>query len=306
MSAPSIEYSNGRFRCPLLNKSKYINWANAIKVQMIADQCSRVVDNHPPPPEASAHVNRDTAESLTENRRLKREYREDTEAHEPRSGATAAIIRATLTPIAESYVKGMTEPITMWNTLGEWLSPRDNVGRQQSLCMELELLTFNDNEDIDIYFEMPLDYQYNLEKTTLMISDSTLSSKVLSILPLPWRSQIGQFTDSGTATWESIEKFVRNIEAEQATTIPASWVLAISKKDGKHNKRPKPSDDNDKRSSLPPNPNIQCWYFARKGHTCNDCNFKKAADKLREKKDWKKQAAKAAATTNESTNEPTL
>ena len=86
-------------------------------------------------------------------RRLEREYREDMEAHEQRSGAAAAIIHATLTPIAKSYVKGMTEPLTMWNTLRERLSPRDNVGRQQSLCMEFDLLTFNNKEDINIYFE---------------------------------------------------------------------------------------------------------------------------------------------------------
>ena len=88
-----------------------------------------------------------------ENRRLEREYREDMEAHEQRSGAAAAIICATLTPITESYVKGMTKPLIMWNTLGERLSPCDNVGRQKSLHTEFDLLTFNNKEDINIYFE---------------------------------------------------------------------------------------------------------------------------------------------------------
>ena len=175
---------------------------------MIADCCWRVVDNLPPPPERLAHVNGDTPESRTENRRLEREYREDMEAHEQRSAAAAAIIRATLTPIAENYVKGMTEPLTMWNTLRERLSPRNNVGRQQSLQTEFDLLTFNDKEDINIYFEKLRDYQYNLEPegTTLMISDGALVSKVLSTLPLTWRSQIRHLTDSGTATWAFIEK----------------------------------------------------------------------------------------------------
>ena len=85
--------------------------------------------------------------------------------------------------------------------------------------------------------------------------------------------------------------------------MPASQAFAVSKKGGKRNKRRKTSDDSDKRSSRPSNPDIQCWYCARKGHTCNDCNFKKAADKLREKKDSKKPAASAAADTNESTND---
>ena len=82
----------------------------------------------------------------------------------------------------------------------------------------------------------------------------------------------------------------------------ASRAFAVSKKGGKRNKRRKTSDDSDKRSSRPSNPDIQCWYCAHKGHTRNDCNFKKAADKPREKKDLKKPTAAAAASTNESTN----
>ena len=85
--------------------------------------------------------------------------------------------------------------------------------------------------------------------------------------------------------------------------MPASRAFAVSKKGGKRNKCRKTSDDSDKRSSCPSNPDIQCWYCACKGHTSNDCNFKKAADKLREKKDLQKPATTAAASTNESTND---
>ena len=217
------------------------------------------------------------------------------EAHKQRSGAAAAIIRATLMPIAESYVTGMTEPIMMWNTLRERLSPRNNAGLQKSLLTEFDLLTFNDKEDINIYFERLRDYQYNLEGTTLAISDGALVSKVLSTLPLTWRSHIRHLTNSGTATWVSIEKALQNIQAEQTPTMPASWAFTVSKKGGKRNKRRKTSDDSDKRSSRPSNPDIQCWYCSRKGHTHNHCNLKKAADKLREKKDSKKPTAAAAA-----------
>ena len=80
---------------------------------MIADLCWRIIDNPPPRLERPAHINGDTPESRIENRRLEREYRDNIGAHEQRFGAAAAIIRATLTPIAESYVKGMTEPLTM-------------------------------------------------------------------------------------------------------------------------------------------------------------------------------------------------
>ena len=127
-------------------------------------------------------------------------------------------------------------------------------------------------------------------------------SKVLSTSPLTWRSQIRHLTDSGTATWASIEKSLRNIQAEQTPTKPASQAFAISKKGGQCNKRRKTSTDSDKRSSRPSNPDIKCWYCSRKGHTRNDCNFKKAADKLRDKKHSKKPATAAAASTKESTN----
>ena len=80
------------------------------------------------------------------------------EAHKHRSGATAAIIHATLTLIAESYIKARTEPLTMWKTLRERLSPHDNVSHQQSLRTKFDLLKFNNKEDINIYFEKLRDY----------------------------------------------------------------------------------------------------------------------------------------------------
>ena len=85
--------------------------------------------------------------------------------------------------------------------------------------------------------------------------------------------------------------------------MPALLAFAISKKGGKCNKHRKTTGDNDKRSTYPSNPDIQCSYCAHKGHTCDNYNFKKAANKLKEKKDLKKPAAKATATTNESTND---
>ena len=124
---------------------------------MIADCCRRVDNNPPPPPEHPAHVNGDTPESLTENRRLEREFRDDMEGNEERTGPAAAIIYTTLMPIAQSYVKGMTEPLTMWNTFRERLSPCDNVGCQQSLRTEFNLLTFNNKEDIIIHLKTLLD-----------------------------------------------------------------------------------------------------------------------------------------------------
>ena len=193
----------------------------------------------------------------------------------------------------------MTEPLMMWNTLRERLCPCDNVGRQQSLRREFDLLTFNDTEDINIYFQNLQDYQYNLEGTTLAISDGAFVRKILSTLPLTWRSQIRHLRDSRTATWASIKKSLCNRQAEQATTMPPSRAFAVSKKGSKCNKHRKTSDDYDKSFSRPSNPDIQWWYRAYKGQSHNDCNYKKAADKLREKKDSKK----PAASTNEATND---
>ena len=85
--------------------------------------------------------------------------------------------------------------------------------------------------------------------------------------------------------------------------MPTLQAFAVSKKGGKRNKRRKPSANSDKRSSHPSNPNLHCWYCAHKGHTRNDCNFRKAADKLGERNDSKKPAAAAAASRNESTND---
>ena len=303
MSAPTTTYCNGRFRCPRLNETNYLVWANSVKVQMIADHCWKVIENPQPPPALPTHVNGDTPESSAENRKLEREYRKDLVAYEQRSGTAGATIRSTLTPIAESYVKGLTNPLTMWNTLRERLSPRDNVGGQQDLHTEFDLLTFVDKKDINVYFEKLRDCQYNLQGTTLAISDAGLGSEVLATLPLTWRSQIRHLTDSGTATWESIEKSLRNIQEEQAGSKPASWALAISKRGGKRDKLHKNSGHNDKKSPRSSNPDIQCWYCARKGDTRDHCNFMKAADELREKKYNKRPAVAASASSDDTSNE---
>ena len=158
------------------------------------------------------------------------------EAQEQRSGAATYIVCTTLTPIAETYLNGMTELFTMWNTLREHVSSCDNISCQQFLHTEFNLLTFNDKVDINFYFAKLRDYQYNLKGTTLTISDGALVSKVLSTLPLIWRSQIRHHMDSQTATWVSIENFLRNIQAEQLSTLPASRAFPISKKGRKREK----------------------------------------------------------------------
>ena len=109
---------------------------------MNTNHCWSVVDNPLPQLERPTHINGDTLKSCIENWRLEHEYRKNTEDHKQRSCAASAIICATLTPIAETYVKGMAEPLIMWNALRERLSSHDNISRQQSLHIEFDLLMF--------------------------------------------------------------------------------------------------------------------------------------------------------------------
>ena len=119
-----------------------------------------------------------------------------------------------------------------------------------------------------------------------------------------WTFQIRHLPDSGTATRSSIKKSLRNRDAEQSTTIPASWAFTVTMAGGKCNKHRKTSGDNDKRSNCPSKPDIQCWYCAHKVHTHNDCNFEEASNKLKEKNELTKPASVAAASMNEFTNNP--
>ena len=83
---------------------------------------------------------------------------------EQRFGAAAASIHATLTPITESYIKGMTEALTMWNTLRERLSPHDNVGHRQSLRTEFDLLPLTDKEHINTTSRSPTSINISLRE----------------------------------------------------------------------------------------------------------------------------------------------
>ena len=206
---------------------------------MIAEHCWKKVNTPQPPPMLPTLLSGDTTESHIENRRMEREYREDQEAYEQRSRAAAAMIRATISPADESFVKGVQDPAQICVILWERLSPRENTSLQQTLCTEFDLLTFDEKENINAYLKKLRDYQFNLETTTLSISETALSSKVLSSLPLTWRAQIRHYTDSRMATWASIEKSLRNIQAEQKniSSKPASRAFAVSKKNNKDKRR---------------------------------------------------------------------
>ena len=79
-------------------------------------------------------------------------------------GAAAAIIHPTLTPITECYIKGMTEALTMWNTLRERLSPNNNVGHRQSLHTEFDLLPLTDKEHINTTSRSPTSINITLRE----------------------------------------------------------------------------------------------------------------------------------------------
>src|SRR5205085_5501817 len=103
-------YSQGCFRYPILTQSNYLAWSNALQVQMITEHCWKTVNTPQPPPMPPTLLNGHTIESCIENRRMEREYREDQKAYKQRSGAAAAIIRATISPAAKSFVKGVQDP----------------------------------------------------------------------------------------------------------------------------------------------------------------------------------------------------
>ena len=98
-----------------------------------------------------------------------------------------AIIHSSLSPAAESFVKGMLKPIVIWTTLKEQLAPAENQAQQQIIRSEYDTLTFDGKEDITVFFERLRDYQYNLMGSHLAISDSGLVSKILASLPITWK-----------------------------------------------------------------------------------------------------------------------
>ena len=101
----------------------------------------------------------------------------------------------------------------------------------------------------------------------------------------------------------SLAHFSTNLQAEQEGSKPAYRAFAVSKRGGKRDKRHKNSGDNDKKTPRSSNHDIQCWYCARKGHTLDTYNFRKAADKLREKNDDKKPTVVAAASFDGTSNQ---
>jgi len=107
MPAADSRYSQGSFRCLILTQSNYLAWSNILQIQMIAKRCWKRVNTPQPPPTPPTLLNGDTIESHIEKRRMEREYREDQEAYEQRSGAATAIIYATISPAAEAFVKGV-------------------------------------------------------------------------------------------------------------------------------------------------------------------------------------------------------
>ena len=118
-----------------------------------------------------------------ENRQLRRDYQAVVESYEQKRGMAAASIRSSLTPAAESLVKGMLDPATMWATLKEKLAPLGNPALQQTIWSEFDALTIDGKEEITVYLERLRDYQYNLEASPLAISDCGLVSKLLASLP---------------------------------------------------------------------------------------------------------------------------
>ena len=188
MTSNETGYTQGRYRCPLLTQSNYPAWSSAIQVQMTAERCWKVVTGEYTMPDEPDLNPATTRAAQIENRQLNRDYAADVEAYEQKVGMAAAIIRSSLTPAAESFVKGTLDPIEMWATLKEKLAPQGNPALQQTIRSEFDALTFDGKEDITVFLEHLRDYQYYLEASPLAISDDGLVSKLLASLPATWQS----------------------------------------------------------------------------------------------------------------------
>ena len=304
MTSTESGYTQGRYRCPLLTQSNYTAWSSAIQVQMTAEQCWKIVTGDYTMPDEPVLNPATTRAALIENRQLQRDYAADVAAYEQRGGMAAAIIRSSLTPAAESYVKGMQDPIQMWETLKEKLAPQGNPALQQTISSEFDALTFDGKEDITIFIERLRDYQYNLTGSHLSISDSRLVSKLLASLPLTWKSQIRHLMGSGNPTLATIEKELRNLQAELtgtgSSTATSSRAFAVTKPGGRRGRGHGGRGSQGSRGKGRGNPGgnlgtsgratsteIQCWYCTRKGHKQDECHFKKQADALRKSRNEK-------------------
>ena len=184
MTSNETGYTLGRYRCPLLTQSNYPARSSAIQVQITAELCWKIVSGELSMPNKPIYNTATSRAAQMENRQLCRDYEADIESYEQMMGMAATIIHSSLTSAAESFVKGMLNPATMWATQKEKLAPLGNPALQQTIRSHFDALTF-DGKEITVYLERLRDYQYNLEASSLAISDGGLVSKLLASLPLP-------------------------------------------------------------------------------------------------------------------------
>ena len=306
MASNNQGYTQGRYRCPLLTQSDYPAWSSAIQVQMTAERCWKIISGELSMPDEPIYNTATSRAAQMENRQLHRDYEADVESYEQKTGMAAAIIRSSLTPAAESFVKGMLDPTTMWATLKEKLAPLGNPAIQQTIRSEFDALTFDGKEEITVYLERLPDYQNNLKSSPLANSDGGLVSKLLASLPATWKSQIRHLTDAGNPTLATVEKSLRNIQAEQTGTgsssASASRAFAVTKPSGRRGRGRGGGGGRGKgrgtsgggpatsggATATATTTEIQCWYCARKGHKQDECHFKKQVEGLRKSRDEKR------------------
>ena len=127
---------------------------------MKAERCWKIITGEYTIPDEPELNQATTRAAQLENRQLRRDYEADVDAHEQKDGMAAAIIRSSLTPAAETFVKGMDDPIEMWDMLKAKLAPQGNPALQHTIRTEFDTLSFDGKEDITTYLERLRDYQY--------------------------------------------------------------------------------------------------------------------------------------------------
>src|SRR5205085_1924978 len=132
----SPSYATNDFHVPLLSQANYTAWRTAIESQMNAKGCWNVIAGTLQAPEAPILSSGTSHTIYCQNRTLECEFRTDSAHYDQLIGLAATLIRSTVSPAAEAFIKAIANPIDMWNCLKEKFSPENNPALLQTIERE--------------------------------------------------------------------------------------------------------------------------------------------------------------------------
>jgi hypothetical protein len=214
------------------------------------------------------------------------------------------VIRFTISPAAETFINGMSEPTEMWTCLKEKFSPENNPALQQIIEREFAEARPQSKEDISSYIERLKDFQVVLKDSPFAITDQHLARKVLATLLAEWRSKLCHLISNKDLTLDAAQHSIHNIQAELTgsgsglTSTPASTkALTVRGRGGgrgrgrhgnsggrgaKSRGRSTGTGETEESSDSCPakNANLRCFHCAMFGHAVANCQIKKDAEKF--------------------------